>query len=579
MGDSSRNFVPHGPDSYMRLERVNILADTGSWYDNRIERAGSENGADIHWTRPLDVFILTLAAPLQLFMETRPAIELTGMLLPALMSLMLVFICIWALLPLMHSPNLLLIAILVAVQPAIQSYLGVGKIDHHAVLAVIMAGILGCLIRANNSENKVRYAAIAGSLSGLGIWISLEFLIVYVPLTIGLGLCWIFWGSPWRQINKSFALAVLCVCSVGFLVDTPIEEWLVDRYDRLTIAQVFLVSCPAVFWIFFARISDRSKRILARLSCATIFAAICFTLILFVFPDLFVGPLAEADPRINPIWHDKVVEMMPIITNAKLVVLYCLLPASCLIYGCLVLTGRMQARQPRNWVWLIVLLLCTCALSLAHIRASLYLSVAAVVAAGPLIEQLIYFVNKRFSGWRKGLTGLTIRASFIIGPFCLAFLVGSITKGLDAKEAKASTDDQSVQCNIFDLVDFLSKDSFVKGRKELRFANHIDLGPELIYRTQHHFLAVPYHRNGNAIFDTYAMLSAPDFAKSEILLKKYSIDYILICPNASEQSYYHEETESPTVYDQILSGDLPDALQSVSVPKPWQMFEYKVIQQ
>lgn len=579
IGDSARNFEPNGPDSYMRLERVNILAESGNWYDNTIERAGSEEGADIHWTRPMDVLILTLAAPIRPFMNDRDAFELAGIFLPALMSLLLVFLVLWALLPLMQSQNLLLVVVLIGAQPALQSYLGIGRIDHHAVLAALMAGVLGCLVRASNPDFSKKFATLAGILTGLGIWISLEFLIVYVPLTIGLGVCWALWGKPWRLANRNFAIGVMSICGIGLIIDTPLSEYLVDRYDRLTIAQVFLVACPVLFWTIFAKFLDETDQLGRRFLGTAAFGAACFLCIALFLPNLFVGPMAEADPRINPIWHDKVAEMTSLTVSSKLVVLYCLLPLVGIFYGGLVLLGRIPTERRQVWVWITLLLICTGALALAHIRASLYLTVVAVFAAGPLIDDLIAWVNEKFAGWKKGLSGIFVRGIFVTGPFCLALLVGNITKTFDSKEAQAAVDSDTEKCDIFQITEFLSGEDFVAGRKNLKFANNIDRGPEFIYRTPHHFLAVPYHRNGDAIFDSYSLLTAPEFETSETLLNKYDIDYILICPNAAERWYYQEAETSPSLYNQLLSENLPRELSSVNVPKPWRLFEYKALKQ
>ncbi|MEH6545892.1 MAG: hypothetical protein V7701_05660, partial [Sneathiella sp.] len=513
--------------------------------------------------------------PIRPFMSDRDAFELAGVILPALMSLLLIGLVLWALMPLMQTQNFLLVALLIAAQPAFQSYLGIGRIDHHAVLAALMAGVLGCLVRASNPTFSGKFALLAGGLTGLGIWISLEFLIVYVPLTVGLGICWMLWGKPWRLANRNFAIGVLSACGIGLIIDTPFSEFLVDRYDRLTIAQIFLVACPVMFWTICAKFLDNMDQWLRRFVGTATFGAVCFLGIAIFLPDLFVGPMAEADPRINPIWHDKVAEMTPLIVSSKLVVLYCLLPMVGVVYGGLVLFGRVPSERRQVWVWITLLLIFTGALALAHIRASLYLTVAAVFAAGPLIEDLIAWVNEKFAGWKKGISGIFVRGVFIVGPFCLAILAGNITKTFESKEAEAAVASEDEKCDIFEITEFLSGENFIAGRKNLKFANNIDRGPELIYRTPHKFLAVPYHRNGDVIFDSHSLLAADDFETSETLLLKYDIDYILICPNAAERWYYQESEETPAFYNQLLSENLPQELLSVSVPKPWRLFEYK----
>lgn len=568
-------FRPKGPDAFMRLERVDTLVQTGNWYDGYIPRTASGKGADIHWTRPMDILILATASPLFPLMDMKRAIEMAGTALPAVMSLLLVIVCIWAVTPLMQPSNLLLIVILLAVQPIIQNYFGIGRVDHHMVLAVLMAGVLGCLIRLGETERRTRLALLAGALSGLGIWISLEFLIVYVPVTIGLGVCWLLWGTSWRKANRDFALATLIICIVAIAIDVSPDQWPIDRYDRISIAQVFLVFCSALFWFVAAKFCERRETIMVRLIASGIYAFICLVLIDLFFANLFVGPLAEADPRIGPIWLEKVSEMAPVITSGRQVVLYCLLPFAGIIYGAFVLSRRLQHQRRQMWVWLVLVLFCTGALALAHVRAGLYLSVAGVIAAGPLLEDLLIRVNEKFKGWKKGVTGLLVRIVVILGPFLLAFVIGSVANGLKSTEAVAAVSPESKECDAKEIAEFLSDEGFVQGRGVLKFVNNLDYGPELVYRTPHHFLAVPYHRNGQTIFDTYTLLTATEFGRSRELLNKYGIDYILICPNASDKSYFQDSDKASVLYNRLVSGDLPEELVVIDVPKPWKLFQYR----
>ena len=572
LSSSPNVFQPEGPDAFMRLERVNILVEAGDWYDGHIARAAGEGGADIHWTRPMDILILGAAAPMMPFMDTAQAIEVAGVVLPLLMSLMLVMVCIWAVIPVMQPANLFSIIILLAVQPIIQNYFHLGRADHHMVLAVLTAAVLGYLIRLQTSGGQTRIAFMAGILSGLGLWISLEFLIVFVPVILGLGLCWLVWGGAWRRINRDFSMGALLLCLVAMAIDIAPDNWLIARYDRISIAQLFLVACPTLYWTFIAGYFNRTGGIGRRMTGAVLFGAICFALIYHYFPNLLVGPVAEADPRIGPIWHDKVSEMLPLIDSPRRAILYCLLPFVGAVYGGFVLFGNTEPERRQLWIRLLPVLICTGALALFHVRASLYLAVAGVIAAGPFLEYLLNRVDARYSGWKKSATGLLVRAVIIVGPFFLALLIATITNGPKPSEAVAAPKPEAARCNVTEIAAMLSDDAFIRGRGMLKFANNLDVGPELIYRTPHHFLAVPYHRNGEAIFETHALLTATDFSSSRELLDKYEIDYILICQNVSSNAYFQESEAPDVLYNRLVAGNLPDDLTEIDAPPPWRLF-------
>ncbi|TNE39770.1 MAG: hypothetical protein EP348_03035, partial [Alphaproteobacteria bacterium] len=399
IGAPDNPVQPSGPDAFMRLERVDILLQTGRWYDGHVPRAAAGQGADIHWTRPLDVLIIALAAPLFPFMDQHEAVELAGVVMPPLMSLVLVFLCIWAVRPLMRETSSLMVVVLLAVHPSIQGYFGLGRTDHHALLAVLAAAVLGLLIRLMHPGSLRHPALLAGALSGLGIWISQEFLIIYVPVVAALGACWLLWGVRWRQANLDFAIGCLTLCLVGIAVDVSPGDWFLPRYDRISIAQIFMVSCPLVFWLIVSRMAERLSRPAIRLGFAAGYGVFCLGALRLTYPGLFIGPIAEADPRLGPIWYDQVKEMLPLWVSPRQVILYCLLPFSGFLYGLLVLTGRIKAPDREMWLWLVLALLGTGALALAHRRAALYLGVAGVIAAAPLIEYLLDRIQIKFSGW------------------------------------------------------------------------------------------------------------------------------------------------------------------------------------
>ncbi|PHQ70546.1 MAG: hypothetical protein COB93_05290 [Sneathiella sp.] len=573
----SEYLDPEGPDAFMRLERVNILVETGNWHDNHIQRAGAAGGADLHWTRPMDILILAVAAPLLPFMETRDAIELAGVVFPALMSLALVFLCLWAVVPLMQQKNLLLVVIMLAVQPVIQDYVGVGRVDHHALLAVLTAAVLGCLIRLSRTGKSGNYALCAGAISGFGLWVSLEFLTIYVPVTIGLGACWLVWGQKWRKANRDFAIATLVVSVIAIVIEVPTQDWFIAWYDRISVAQAFLVLCPAIFWGAIASLCERRPTLGLRLGMAGFYGAVCLFLISQILPNLFIGPLAEADPRIGAIWYDNVSEMAPLFGKWRQVILNCLLAFAAIIYSGFVLFGQLHPERRQMSLWLIIVLIFAGALALAHIRAGLYLSVVAVIAAGPLLEDLLIWANRHFKGWRKGATGFLVRAGVILGPFLLAFAVGSIANGLKTSEAVAANTKEAPKCNVKKMAEALSAERFSGQKKLLRFVNNIDVGPEFIYRTRHHFLAVPYHRNGDSIYDTFDLLTATDYERSRALLDKYEINYILLCFNASEGIYYKKPDNISSLYSRLQAGELPDGITAVPAPAPWRLYKYKAM--
>ena len=113
-------------DSYMRLIRVEALYMGGGWYDHLVAAFNAPFMGDLHWTRPLDILIILLAAPLDLFLETKQAIFWAGALVCPLLLLASLWLTAWAIKPLVRPGNWLLPVLMLALQTSI---LGYGQVD------------------------------------------------------------------------------------------------------------------------------------------------------------------------------------------------------------------------------------------------------------------------------------------------------------------------------------------------------------------------------------------------------------------------------------------------------------------
>jgi hypothetical protein len=96
---------------------------------------------------------------------------------------------------------------------------------------------------------------------------------------------------------------------------------------------------------------------------------------------------------------------------------------------------------------------------------------------------------------------------------------------------------------------------------------HIDFGPEILYRTRYEVIATPYHtRNGLGILDTYNIMTANTDEQALEIIRKRSIDMILLCPESSEFAVYSKPGHESTFYKRLLAGSIPDWLRKVELP-------------
>ena len=100
----------------------------------------------------------------------------------------------------------------------------------------------------------------------------------------------------------------------------------------------------------------------------------------------------------------------------------------------------------------------------------------------------------------------------------------------------------------------------------------VDLGPRLITVTHHNAIIGPYHRNSRQILDVMrTWRGTPENAAETV--RRYRIDYVLICPNLSESTVYAVEAPNG-FYAQLVRGEVPGWLERVPLPadSPYRMW-------
>ena len=75
-------------DSYMRLVELERFWNGGGWFDHSNMRMNAPEGVTLHWTRPMDLILITLAAPLMLVMEAKQAFYWSGYFISPLFLLL-----------------------------------------------------------------------------------------------------------------------------------------------------------------------------------------------------------------------------------------------------------------------------------------------------------------------------------------------------------------------------------------------------------------------------------------------------------------------------------------------------------
>src|SRR5205823_5353906 len=177
-------------DAYLQLVKASRVVETGDWYDSVLPRSNWPYGETTTWTRSLDIVLLAGAALLRPLMNFHDALFWFGVAFSPLCALACALTIGWMGRPQL-GPDAGLAAILLLAQPALLSYTDPRGPNHHGILFLVFIFACGFVLRALREPENRRVAVWAGVVTGIGLWISIEFLVPLAVALVTLGLVWL----------------------------------------------------------------------------------------------------------------------------------------------------------------------------------------------------------------------------------------------------------------------------------------------------------------------------------------------------------------------------------------------------
>lgn len=557
-----------GPDSYMRLVRVSELLSGGAWFDSTITRANAPYGDVLHWTRPFDVLLLVLALPLSAAMEAERALHLSGVVISPLLQLATAFLLIWALRPMIRRETWFLPAIAFLLQPGAVAYSTLGRADHHSLMFLVFVVIAGFMLRALLDPRETRPALFAGAAAGFGIWLSVEFLLAVAICLIALGLPWLFGERGRASQNRWFAMGISGVLLLALVVERPLGQLFDPSYDRVSNVQYLLCAGTLVLWCAIEALEahgSMTSRFAGRAAIAGAGAGAVALLLTLAYPPFFAGPMVEIDPRIAPIWLDRVNEMLPLTPHdsqsfGKLV----LYLGGLILIAWPFLRRLFEVRGTEQFFAYLFIGLC-CLLftlmALRHLRFTGYAEIGFVLAFAVVLDHVLRVTGSIGNDLLRG----AFRGAFIVAMLIAPILIGATLMTKDARAGEAKTA-PAEGCDVRQVAGYLENDPrwAASPRTVLAF---MDIGPELLYRTRHRVVGTPYHRNGNGIVDGHRLLAGSDLVAVRPLFEERRIDLVLICGSSSERTFYAPDDGEDNLYLRLARGVTPSWLAAVELPE------------
>ncbi len=556
-------------DSFMRLVRVQRLIETGDWFDVSIPRANAPYGTTMHWTRPLDVLLLVLAAPTAPFLGFDLGLYVAGAALSPLLHILTVVAMAWAAAPLIGRVGACLAGGLTAAQIGFMGYAIAGNADHHILFALINVLAFGFIIRSFSGQrgssqrgSGQRGAALAaGALISLGFWIGIEE-IAFLAICLGMiGLPWLLGEKDSADRNYHLCLGLTLSLALVLLAERGPEHYLGVEYDRVSIIQMTIAALLLTFWgciRAWPRFWE-NKGTAPRLAAGVLGAAVIAAVTRLLFPNIFLGSLASVDPRLMFLISG-VLEYAPIRD-----VWYFLIYVGGAVFALPWAAWRFKEEWPgpNRWPWALVgaALLVYLAFAASWVRWVLYVGIFLSIPLADLIVRIDFLSTERLTGITRVLVN-TLAILFITVAPLGAGATGAL---LNKKAVKTEALEKKKTCVLKDMTEFLNQSPWSDRPRAI--VASVNLGPEILYRTPHNVLATLHHRNSAGILDSITILGGGDDAESLRLVRERSIDLLLLCPGSNADGYFlKDEGGERVLYRRLVKGDLPGWLKEVSVP-------------
>lgn len=552
-------FALGDTDDNMRMSQVRALLDGQGWYDLRQHKLNPPFGADIHWSRIVDLPIAGLKLSLSPLLGGKAAESVAVTLAPLLpMLLAMTALAVTARRLIAPSAFLLALALLVGAHSARGMWLPL-RIDHHgwqlAMLAVAMMGLV--------DRRLARGGLTVGVATAVSLSIGLEMLLYLALAGAMIGLMWVRDRDQSRRL-AAYGASLGGGCALGYLIFASHANRapVCDALSPVWLSVMVLAGALALLLAFLS-----PRPLWTRLALAVGAAVLLAAFYAFAWPNCLTR-LEGASPELERLWLSKVREAMPLYRHGwRTVVNVATLPIVGLLgYAAMLWRNRRSLGDMVPWAAAAMLALLAALLLLWQTRAGPAAQLLAIPGAAALGWLIIV--------WVRGRASMIVRVLGTVAAFLIASgLAAQYVSGLILQEKKgkgsSAVDDANRKCPTLPALRPIALQP--KGNVLI----HVDLAPRLITVTPHTAIAGPYHRNGEDILAVMrAFRGTAEQARATIVERR--IDYVLICPNLSETTIYRAEAPKG-FYVQLVKGKVPAWLNPVRLPKdsPYRMWRVR----
>ena len=539
-------------DDAMRMVRVLDFVHGQAWYDMLAHRLNTPFGAELHWSRLVDLPPAGLLLVFTPLMGPANALIAAGYVWP--MALLGILLVVSALLAnrLLGPEGVLPALVLPLLSPAVTDEFTPGRVDHHGVLIILTLATVWTAVEA---VQRPRLAIVCGLLAATALAIAVESLPFMAAAILVMGLFWVV-DAGRAATMRGFGLALAGGAMVHLAIFRPPGRWLEMACDVLSPVYVAVTLAVAAAFTLASLLPLRAPW--QRLLLLAVLGGLGMILVALVYPQCLAGPYGQLDPWLQSNWLSGIVEAKPWATSVFEFPAYTIAVGIPVLLAVLVMLYRLW-RQPEGrpqWAVLLLFLACAALVMLAQVRGARL----AIMPAIPAGAWLIITARHHYLARPRVATTIGLVASWLIfSGVLLALVVTGVTnlapgRSQQVANALASKDPCLMPSAFADLAALPPE----------RIMSPIDLGAHILLYTPHEVVAAPYHRNQQGVRDAFRFFNDP-IAEARAILSDRGIGLVVLCPGMAEVQGLPDRA-SDSFASLYAANRLPPWLVDVSLP-------------
>ena len=533
-------------DDALRMVQVKDLLDGQSWFDLRQYRIDSPSGTPMHWSRLVDLPLISIIILLTPMLGQSTA-ELAAAVVVPLATLVIVLFAVGRIASRFFDDEVVGFSCLaVGFLPLLLAQVQPLRIDHHSWQIVAVSLSLVALL----AQTPRAGAWFAGLALAAGLSISIELL----PFTAGyaavLFLRWLNhyeerWWLAHFMVALTTGLGTVFAATHGY---SDLAIWC----DAVSLPHIaFFAAAAAGTWALVQ--GPQIKRSLLVIAFVVI-GLIAIAFFASVAPQCLATPFSTLDPLVHEYWYVNVTEGLPFwkqnLQYAIPSIFQALIAIAVAAYF-----WRQSDGATRNW-WFEYTVLFAVALAggLLVWRSMAFVAIFSAVPLGWLASRLFSKLRSSTKGWQK--ISLVAVTSVVLVPVLPAKLADA------AAAAGKGGDEQGVTGQVSASRCELNRNAVSLNRLQPgKIFAPIDIGPALLIWTHHGVVATGHHRANVAMGDVIRAFTSPE-AEARQIVEHHGAAFIVVCSDLGEPQLYKRRA-SGGLMAALLSGTAPEWLEPV----------------